>query len=249
MVDIELLQFPYSPYNEKARWALDWKGLQPRVANLMPGPHLPRLRKLTGQAKTPVLRLDGNYVCGSAAIVAALEELQPEPRLIPQEPALRAQALEIQRLFDEDFGPPMRGAVLAAIIPHARYTASLFSEGQSAAQRVLYRLVFPLARGLIRKGNAIETPQQVQAGIDATQLAFDYVVAHAGPAGYLAGDSFTVADLTAASFLAAAVDPPNSTMERPKPHPPGLSAWLERWRSHPGRQWVLDMYARHRKRR
>ena len=249
MVDIELLQFPYSPYNEKARWALELKGLAHRTTNLMPGPHLPRLRKLTGQTKTPVVCMDGRYVCGSAAIVAAVEELQPEPRLIPQEPALRARAVEIQHLFDEDFGPPMRGAVLAAIIPHADYTAALFSEGQPAARRFIYRLIFPLARPLIRKGNAIDTPQQIQAGIDATQRAFDYVVAHAGPGGYLAGDSFSVADLTAASFLAAAVDPPHSTMDRPKPRPPSLLAWLERWQSHPGRQWVLEMYQRHRQKR
>ena len=68
-----LLHFRVSHYNEKVRWALDFKRLPYRTTNLMPGPHLGVMRKLTGQTKTPVISLDGRYVCGSAAIIKALE--------------------------------------------------------------------------------------------------------------------------------------------------------------------------------
>jgi glutathione S-transferase len=42
----ELLQFPYSNFNEKARWAFDWKGVPHRRTNLLPGPHMARVRRI-----------------------------------------------------------------------------------------------------------------------------------------------------------------------------------------------------------
>ena len=83
--ELELIQFRYSHYNEKARWALDFKGLPHRRTSLLPGPHMGKVKKLTGQTSTPVLRLGGRYVAGSAAIIAALEQAHPEPALYPAE--------------------------------------------------------------------------------------------------------------------------------------------------------------------
>ena len=50
-----LFQFRASHFTEKARWALDWKGI-PHVRHmLLPGPHLPRMLWMTGQQQVPVL--------------------------------------------------------------------------------------------------------------------------------------------------------------------------------------------------
>ena len=46
---VELLQFRFSPYNEKARWALDYKKVPHKRTSLAPGPHVPNIRALTGQ--------------------------------------------------------------------------------------------------------------------------------------------------------------------------------------------------------
>ena len=46
----ELLQFPYSHFNEKARWALDHKRVPHQRRNLLPGPHAVQLKRLTGQS-------------------------------------------------------------------------------------------------------------------------------------------------------------------------------------------------------
>jgi glutathione S-transferase len=83
-----LHQFPASHYNEKARWALDWKGLAHRRISYLPGPHVPRIRRLSGQAQTPVLVLDGRVVAGSAQIIDALERAFPERPLYPEDPGL-----------------------------------------------------------------------------------------------------------------------------------------------------------------
>jgi glutathione S-transferase len=74
------------------------------------------------------------------------------------------------------------------------------------------------------------------------------VEAEAGPAGYLVGDSFTVADLTAASILAPLVVPPEFPYI--KLHPDERAAQFREFRASvqdlPGFKWVEDMYARHR---
>ncbi|MCA9686256.1 MAG: glutathione S-transferase N-terminal domain-containing protein, partial [Myxococcales bacterium] len=51
-MSLELVQFAFSHYNEKARWALDYKGLAHRRRSLLPGPHVPVVKLLTGKAET-----------------------------------------------------------------------------------------------------------------------------------------------------------------------------------------------------
>ena len=71
---IQLWQFRYSPYNEKARWALALKGVAHETHTVLPGPHMRTMKKLSGQTKTPVLVIDGKVTPGSAAILSLLDE-------------------------------------------------------------------------------------------------------------------------------------------------------------------------------
>jgi glutathione S-transferase len=244
-MDVELIQFRYSPYNEKVRWALDLKTVPHTRRSLMPGPHMGKVRKLSGQTATPILRIDGTWYAGSARIIEELERRWPTPALYPAEPAQREAALAVQRRFDEDWGPRIRRSVLAAGLADLGYFRDIFAEGQSAAGRTVYRLLLPVAQGLVRKGNGI-TPDSVADGDRATREALDFVAAASSATGYLVGDGFSVADLGAAAVLAMAVDPPDSTMARPQPMSVPFRAWLECWQGHKGVDWVRAMYARHR---
>ena len=49
MSSIELLQFRFSPYNEKIRWALDYKRIPHVRTNYLPGPHALTILRLTGR--------------------------------------------------------------------------------------------------------------------------------------------------------------------------------------------------------
>src|SRR5207237_1341924 len=51
-------------------------------------------------------------------------------------------------------------------------------------------------------------PETVEESREKVRAAFDMIETEAGPSGYLVGESFTVADLTAASILAPIVMPP-----------------------------------------
>lgn len=244
--EIELIQFLYSPYNEKARWALDLKGIKHRRRTLLPGPHMPTVKKLTGQTATPVLRLGGEIVWGSARILEAIERAFPTPTLFPSAPEERRRAAEIEKRFDQDWTPRARRFVLADMLPTPAYFAAVFARDESPLSRLFYRLILPLAAPLVRKGNGIAGEASIVDGVAATDEAFDFVARESAATGYLVGDRFTVADLAAAASLAPLVEPPHPDMKRPEPYPPKVVARLARWRSHPGRDWVLRIYREHR---
>ncbi|MEQ8282508.1 MAG: glutathione S-transferase family protein [Parvibaculum sp.] len=243
---IELHQFPYSHYNEKARWALDYKGLPHRRIGYLPGPHAPAITKLSGATQTPVLRIGGTIVPGSAAIVEALETAHPAPALYPADPAQRKAALDLQAHFDAEIGPCVRRALFSELVLAPGYIARVFSTGKPLPARLFYRAVTPLALGTIRRSMEIDRPGAVEASYKTMQAALDLVAAQAGPTGYLVGDRFSIADLTAAALLAPACDAPHVDMKLPSPRPPRIDAWLSRWAAHPGTAWVQGIYRKHR---
>jgi len=91
-------------------------------------------------------------------------------------------------------------------------------------------------------------PETVEESREKVRAAFDKLESDVGPSGYLVGESFTVADLTAASILAPIVMPPEFPYI--KLHPDERTAQSRRFRDslkdRPGFKWVEDMYARHR---
>lgn len=244
--NIELYQFNFSTFNEKARWALDYKHVPHRKITLLPGPHMRTMKKLSGQTKTPAISFDGKIVAGSAAIFEELEKRFPEPPFYPSSAEEHKAALAIQTRFDEDFGPRIRRAIIGTLMEDADYFCKMFTSGMSLPVRALYRATFPLAKGLIRKGNGITGKDAIEDGNTALKDALDFVAENTQSSGFLIGGRFSFADITAAAHLAPVADPPGSTMERPKPLPKSFSAWLERWSDHPTRKWILGLYESHR---
>lgn len=243
---VVLHQFPSSHFNEKVRWALDWKGIPHRRESYLPGPHIPKIRRLSGQSATPVLVLDGEVIAGSARILEALEQHFPERPLLPGDPALRQRALGIQEHFDREVGPATRTVVFSALLEEPDYLCQIFAGERSLPVRAFYRATLPLARGLIAKANGTVDPADVARAFDATGAALDYVAREVGPGGQLAGDAFSIADLTAASLLAVLTNPGHPDMRRPEPMPERVSALLARFAPHPAMAWVREQYRRHR---
>jgi glutathione S-transferase len=85
-----------------AQRALELKGQPFRIHEMVPALHVPeqwlRFRKLT----VPALVLgSGERIVGSRAIVHRLDQLVPEPPLLPDDPAARARVEEAERWGDE----------------------------------------------------------------------------------------------------------------------------------------------------
>jgi glutathione S-transferase len=241
-MSVELFQFRYSPYNEKVRWALDLKRIAHRRIDLMPGPHMGRVRRLSGQTATPVLTVDGRVIAGSSAILRELDRLSPAPALSTANP----EVIAMEDRFDNDIGPRIRRKVLSMLLGDLGYFSRLFGEGQPPAKRIMYRMVLPLVQGLVRRGNGITGPESIEDGERAVWEGLALVAERSRPTGYLVGGTFSAADLTAASILATVVNPPDSTMTRPQPMPATFANWIESVQAHPGAQWVRAIYTRHR---
>jgi glutathione S-transferase len=243
---VVLHQFAASHYNEKARWALDWKGVAHHRITYLPGPHALAIRRLSGGTATPVLVLDGETIAGSARILAALDARFPERRLLPEAPELAERALELQAHFDAEVGPAVRTVLFSVLIREPGQLCRTFAQGKPAASRRLYRAALPLLRPLIARANGVTDRANVERSLAASERAFDLVARAAGPSGQLVGDRFSLADLTAAALLAPLVSPDHPDIRQPEPHPPALASLLTRFASHPGVAWVREQYRRHR---
>jgi glutathione S-transferase len=243
---IELLQFRHSPYNEKARWALDLKQVPHRRRSLLPGPHVATVRKLSGHTHTPLILADGQAIDGSARILQWLEERWPQPALFPAGAADLAEALRIQQWFDDDLTPRIRRSVLDALLQQPKAFADVFGDGRPALQRLAYACAVPLAAPLIRKGNGIDGPASVADGHRAAEEALDFVARRAGADGYLVGNAFSLADLTAGSTLAVLAQPPDSPMAGPQPFGAAFADLMQRFAAHPAIAWTRQLYRRHR---
>jgi len=243
---LELLQFRHSPYNEKVRWALDIKQVPHQRRSLLPGPHMATVKRLTGQTMTPVLLHDGEALAGSAHIIDWLETHHAEPTLLPADPALRTEAMRIQAWFDDDLTPRIRRPVLEALLQQPGYFARIFADGAPLLKRLGYACAVPVAAGMVRKGNGITGAEAIEDGLRAGTEALDFVAARGAATGYLCGDRFSVADLTAASTLAVLIRPDDSPMSCPQPVARGFRQLMDRYADHPGAAWVRSIYRRHR---
>ena len=248
MHNLELIQFNFSHFNEKARWALDFKGLSHHRHALLPGPHMPYVKKRTGQTSTPVLCIDGKtYLSGSAAIIDWLETNYPDtPALYPEAAEQKSASLETQAHFDASVGPPVRICVFAAMLDDSRYVADLFSRDKPHLQQWAYRLSFPLAKGMIKKGNGITGVEAINNARATVTREMDALLERLDGRPYLVGEAFSVADLTAAALLAPLVDPDHPDMKKPEPKPAGLIAANSVFGEHPAADWVRETYAKHR---
>ncbi|TMA79477.1 MAG: glutathione S-transferase family protein, partial [Deltaproteobacteria bacterium] len=91
-----LWHFTISHFNEKVRWALDFKRVPHLRRALLPGSHFLKIWRMTGQTALPVLVLDGRPIHDSTRIIAALERAHPEPPLYPRNEPERRRALELE---------------------------------------------------------------------------------------------------------------------------------------------------------
>jgi glutathione S-transferase len=81
--------------------ALELKGIPFKRVELLPPLHAPIQRLRFGARTVPGLRIDGERISGSRAILERLDELRPDPPLHPADPEARARVEEAERWGDE----------------------------------------------------------------------------------------------------------------------------------------------------
>jgi glutathione S-transferase len=85
MTELILHHYPASPFAEKTRLMLGFKGLSWRSVLISPVMPKPDLVALTGgYRKTPVLQVGADIYCDTALIARRLEQEKAQPALLPQ---------------------------------------------------------------------------------------------------------------------------------------------------------------------
>lgn len=235
-----LWQYNFSNYNEKARWALDFKGIPHRRRSLMPGE--PRAMIFAERGTLPVMDLGGDRYGDSTEIIAVLEQLHPEPALYPEDPADRAAALALEDHFDEGAGHDLRRAMFWDLRDQREFITRFLTTGQPAYKIATMRLIFPIGWIYNRRRYAIREAEAARS-VEDLGRALDRIESERGGGDYLVGDTFSVADLTAAALLAPLVEPEQEQYGLPKAP---LTPLRRELLAHPACEWVREMYARHR---
>jgi glutathione S-transferase len=234
-----------SPYNEKARWALDYKRI-PHVRRAeTPGRHARIAKQLAGGRTFPVLELDGEVLGDSTLIIEALERRHPEPPLYPSDPEERRRALEIEDVFDEEFGPHERRLVLHHMLPHPQLLLSTFAPDLHGVRRSAARAMYPQVRRRIVADFGIDDAG-IELAWEKLRAGGQRFAAELQPNGYLVGDGFTVADLSVASIFAPVVAPEQFPYPQPQREHrvfADLRATLDEYGA---LEWTREIYARHR---
>jgi glutathione S-transferase len=241
----ELWQFRFSMYPEKARWVLDYKAVPHVRHSVLPGPHILQLMPRFGQKAMPILLHQNRVLKNSAAVLEYLEQTYPNPPLFPNDQNQRTRALEIAKWFDDEVGPALRRAGFYEWLPHTDYTARRFAYGFPEWCQKLYVAAFPGIRTVMMMDMQINAAS-AEAGCALTLKGLDFVARNSERTGYLVGDSFSVADLTAAAILQPTCLPPEYPVPVPMPLPEGWQHWVERWQKHPGCEYVRRIYREHR---
>ncbi len=234
-----------SNYNEKARWALDYKGIPHLRRAVLPGSHRKIARRLTGGRTFPVLVLDGEAIGDSTRIIAALERRQPDPPLYPSDPDARRRALELEDFFDEELGPYTRLILIDQMLADPGLFLGAFAPDVSAGRRLFARAIFPRVRRDVRTDMGIDEAG-VQQAYRKLRTAGERFRAELQPNGYLGGDGFSVADLTVAALVAPAVAPEQFPYPQPQRGHPLLEPIREVLTESRIFDWTQYMYARHR---
>jgi len=187
MSDLILHHYPMSPFAEKARLMLGFKGLAWRsvlIPTVMPKPDLVALTG--GYRKTPVLQVGADLYCDTALIARVLEARAPTPTLYPASAPLAptlAQWADFT-LFWACATWAMQPAGAAAILPNPTpEVVKAFRSDRAALTGAMVRLTLA------------DAAVQLQAHL----AALDAQLAGGGP--WLLGAAPSIADFSVAHCL------------------------------------------------
>jgi glutathione S-transferase len=234
-----------SHYNEKARWALDHKRIPHYRRAVTPGSHARVAKRLTGESTFPVLQIDGRAIGDSTRIIEELERRQPERPLYPADPEERRRALALEEHFDEELGPYARLLVVHHLLPDAELFLATFTPDLGRARRAVAQRAAPRLQDRIRRTFGIDD-QSVAAAFAKLRAAGERFRAELRPSGHLAGDDFSVADLTLAALVSPIVAPEQFPYPQPQRGHPRLAPVLDALAESGLAEWVRETYARHR---
>ena len=242
---LRLVTIPISPYCEKARWALERAALAYREERHVQGVSIVAALRAGRSLTTPVLVAPEGVFGESEDIVRYADRGLPEAdRLFPGDPAALADAEELSRRLDTEFGPQTRRIAYAGLFPAKGVMLEMNNQGVPDWEARLLRATWPVATRAV----------SVRIGLGSTPVAedeqqvrrvLDEVAERLGDGrSYLSGERFTVADLTFASLAAPVVAPREYGVRLPEIDdlPAEFAAFVRECRAHPAGVYALRLF-------
>jgi glutathione S-transferase len=168
-----LYHVPLSPFCRKVRLVLAEKKIEVDLVEERYWEPDPDFLRRNPAGKVPVLKMGPLVLAESQAICEYLDEVVPEPALMPRDPAARFEVRRICAWFDDKF--------------HHEVTANLLYE---RVNKKMMGLGYPESRN-------------VKAGARAIKYHLDYMTRLLEERRWLAGDMLTMADFAAAAHISA----------------------------------------------
>ena len=168
-----LYHVPLSPFCRKVRLVLAEKRIEVELVEERYWEQDPEFLRRNPAGKVPVLRMDGRTMSESQAICEYLDEIVPEPPLLPRKPEDRYEVRRLCAWFDDKF--------------HHEVTANLLYE---RVNKKITKQGYPESRN-------------VKAGAKAVKYHLDYMHWLLDQRRWLAGDAMTLADFAAAAHISA----------------------------------------------
>jgi glutathione S-transferase len=239
--------FNISHYCEKARWALDYFGIDHEARHVMPGAHRAIAKKLGAKrGSVPFLQTDGGVIAGSSAIIdwCEVHNAGKRPSLSGADPEV-VRATE--KRLDDVVGVHVRRFYYSdALINAPASVRPIFSEGLPIFQRAAVSLGWSRIVPLMIKGMdlGVEQGLQSRAVVEAELDWLDSLLADGRP--YLHGNQWTRADLTAAALLGPLAAPKEHPITAKAFFPSSVLKAMKEWEKRPALQFVGRMYSKHR---
>lgn len=240
---IILYQFPISHYCEKVRWALEFKGLEYKTINLIPGLHIRTTKKLAAQSHVPILQHDEHIVQGSAGIITYLDQTFPQALLTPEVEELKNQALEWEQYVDAEIGVHIRRCFYHIVLQYPDICIPYLTHHGPWYGNLLLRKIYPQLNKRMRIRMDIN-PETEKISRHRLHVAVDKVYEHYKQQDYLVGDCFTRADLAAAALLAPLYMPRQYGLQLPEPTPSELQTLIDEFSERT--EWMTEFYIRYR---
>jgi len=243
--EVVLYQFAISHYCEKIRWALDYKNIDYRCENLLPGFHRRKTRAIAKYTNVPILQHQGRVIQNSSDIINYLDMNFANNLLTPVESESQKAALIWEYELDKELGPHVRRYCYQLLLDQPRALIGLLAQQGPWYGRLLYRAVYPRVRETLRQSLQMDQSSE-SASLRVIQRYLDRLsqVYEQGP--YLVGNQFTRADLTAAALFAPMFTPVLYGVKWPRSLPQQLQETMAKMR--PNLLWAIRLYEKHRRR-
>jgi len=242
---MKLLVFPHSHFCEKARWALDHKGMPFEPVALLPGFHLRTVRKYVPNSSVPVLLHGNEAVQGADEIIRYLDHTCPAGSLTPTDPDERNACLEIERAMDARLGENIRQILYHRLLAYPEFIRYCFTHPMPKVKQLFFCLYYPIVREKIYKSYVFSDAAAVKARheFDAAMGETDKKL---NGRKYLVSDNFTRVDLSVASMLSLLVQPDEHPFPWAEIPDRETRKFCDEYNDHPVSEWARMMYREHR---